>query len=144
MPSNGSDKPERDRDRDSLLSMKNVGLVVLPWLQYQQDVLKEARKVVDDEKHPLWYWFYRLGNVAAGTQVGVRKILRDRPQGDFFIQLGAPILDSQKRLIDAVEAKNKKIAKSAAEYVDLYEAILDAAVKEVSKKTGNNSGQTGE
>jgi hypothetical protein len=143
MADDRADRAEDFAGLESLINMKNVGLVVLPWLKYQQNVLDEARNVIDDEDHPVRHLFRRFATTAYGSQIGLQMALRDTRRGTFLLQLSELLTHAQMELAEIVQRRGKTLTAPARAFVDSYEELLGATIEEVERKTGKGKGSTG-
>ena len=140
MSNDSSKKPEPAEVQENLISMKNVGLVALPWLLFQQDMVKEVKKVIENEDHPIRGLFSQLGKTAYNSQMGAQIALRNRPAGKSIIEASEPLGKAQVQLKEAFDNRRENLAESAMSLVEFYEIVLDATVDAVREKTGKYSG----
>lgn len=138
MPNDNSNSSQTAEDQEILLSMKNASLVALPWLLFQQDILKEAKKTIENEDHPVRNLISQFAKTAYCSQLGLRIALQNRPLGKLLAKIGEPLDAMQSKSADANGGKTSKFAESAMEFVESYEAVLHATVEEVRKKTGKH------
>ena len=121
--------PNSAAAREPLLSMKSVSLVALPWLLHNKRVLEKVKNI--NSQPSLLGSFFQA---AAASRLGLTMIIKKRRLGKILSELSNSNSGVAEQFKQTVMNKANRFSSNSNEFLESYEKLLDAAIKELEDK----------
>lgn len=128
MPNNEMAETEDTKRSEDLISMKNLSLLVLPWLGLQKTMIQSVKKANTELPHE------PVLKALMGSQVGLMMIMKQRRLGQALVERVAPNPEDASKKMQKIGKRAEAFARRSNEFLESYEVVLDATIEELKRK----------